>query len=141
MADWQSKALTDFPELQYEITRNQGGPLGLWSDLYVALVDAYREIPINEDLIRRVYDYAGWCFRQLETGEPEGDLTSATAVSLIENLPLDQQVSSDLYRWMSLETFEGCKSLFRHHLSEEDYSRWHSDFVSRKAKFTAPSLL
>lgn len=141
MADWQSKAFKDFPELQHEITRNQGALLGLWTDLYVALIEAYRETPINEDLIRRVYVYAGWCFRQPATGEPEDDLASETAVGFIENLPLDPRVSADLYRWMSLETFEGCKSLFRYHLSEEDYSRWHSDFVSKKEQFTAPSLL
>jgi hypothetical protein len=56
--DWQAKARECFPELEYEINRNQGGATGLWGDLYNALAGAYREHPANEDLIRRIYDYA-----------------------------------------------------------------------------------
>src|SRR5271154_3454080 len=107
MENWQARALRSFPELEYQITRNEGGPLGLWSDLYSALISAYEETRINEDLIRRVYEYAAWCFRQPEGRGLEGDLPNATAVGLIENLPLDQRVSGDLYRWMSVATFEG----------------------------------
>jgi hypothetical protein len=29
MEDWRSKALERFPELEYEINRNQGGPQAL----------------------------------------------------------------------------------------------------------------
>jgi hypothetical protein len=96
MEDWRSKALTSFPELEDEITRNQGGPIGLWTDLHFALTAAYRAAPINDDLIRRIYDFAVWCFRQPKTGDAETDLSSAAAVGFIESLPLDQRVSDDL---------------------------------------------
>ena len=141
MEDWRSKALTNFPELEYEITRNQGGPIGLCTDLHIALLAAYRASPINDSLIRRIYDYAAWSFRQPETGDTETDLSNAVAVGLIESLPLDQRVSDDLYRWLSVETFEGCEGLFRRHLSEEEYRKLHSDFIRKKKGFTGTSLL
>jgi len=92
-------------------------------------------------LIRRIYDFAAWCFRRPETGDAETDLSSAAAVGFIESLPLDQVVSDDLYRWVSVETFEGCESLFRHHLSEEEYCKLHSDFIRKKKGFTGTSPL
>ncbi len=141
MEAWRLTALTRFPELEYEITRNQGGPIGLWTDLYVALTTAYRAAPINEDLIRRIYDYAAWCFRQPDTGDAETDLSNATAVGFIESLPLDERVYDDLYRWLSVEIFEGCESLFRHHLSEEEYRRLHNDFIRKKVAYTGASHL
>jgi hypothetical protein len=81
MEDWRSKALTNFPELEFEITRNQGGPIGLWTDLRLSLVGAYQAI----------YDFAAWCFRQPETGEVETDLSNAAAVGFIESLPLTNE--------------------------------------------------
>jgi hypothetical protein len=141
MEDWRSKALTNFPELEFEITRNQGGPIGFWTDLHLALAGAYQTTPINDELIGRIYDFAAWCFRQPETGEVETDLSNAAAVGFIESLPLDQRVSDDLYRWLSVETFEGCESLFRHHLSEEEYRKLHTDFIRKKKGFTRPSRL
>jgi hypothetical protein len=130
-----------FPELEYEINRNQGGAIDLWSDLYDALTAAYREHPTNETLIRRIYDYAAWCFQQPTTGNPDTDLSNATAVGLIESLPLDQRVSDDLYRWFSVETFEGCERLFRYHLSEEQYRKFQADFLAKKRGYSGPSRL
>ncbi len=141
MEDWRSKALALFPELEYEITRNQGGPIGLWPELYFALTAAYQETPANEDLIGRIYDYAAWCLQQPETGDLESDLSNAMAVGFIEDLPLDRNVSADLYRRLSLETFEGCESLFRHHLSEDEYRKLRSDFIRRKKDFTGRSRI
>jgi hypothetical protein len=141
VGDWQAKALHSFPELEYEINRNQSGPSGVWTDLYCALVKAYEEQPINEDLIARIYDYAAWCFRQPQTEDIETDLSSATAVGFIENLPLDHRVSADLFRWLSAETFEGCERLFKYHLSDKEYEEFHREFMRRKMEFSGPSRL
>jgi hypothetical protein len=141
MDEWQRQALKTFPELQSQINRTQGGIHCLWADLFSAMVAAYRATPANEDFVRRVYEYAAWCIRQPQASDAETDLSSATAVGFLENLPLDQQVSNDLHRWLSVETFEGCKRLFCYHLSEEEYSKLHSDFIRRKAGVTQPSVL
>jgi hypothetical protein len=132
MPDWQAKAIEPFPEFEEHIYDNQLGPSGLWIDLYAALVSAYDEQPINEDLIGRIYDFAGWCFAQPGTKDIETDVSNAAAVGLFENVPLDKRVSEDLYRWISTETFEGCKNLFRYLLSEEEYSAFSSQFREKK---------
>jgi|SRR5215471_13342577 len=141
MEEWQSEALKTFPELQSQINRAHGGIHSLWADIFSAMVAAYRAAPVHEDFIRRVYEYAAWCVRQPQTTDAETDLSSATAVGFLENLSLDQQVFGDLHRWLSVETFEGCKTLFRYHLSEEDYSKLHNDFIRKKKGVTHPSVL
>ena len=113
----------------------------MWGDLYDALTVAYREHPTNENLITRIYDYAAWCFQQPTTGNVDTDLPNATAIGLIESLPLDQRVSDDLYRWLSVETFEGCESLFRHHLSGKEYEKFHSEFIRKKKEYSGPSRI
>jgi hypothetical protein len=141
LENWQAKALESFPDLKEVINRNQFGPSGLWNDLYLALVSAYEEQPINEDLIGRIYDYAFWCFNQPQTADAQTDLSSAASVGLMENLPLDKRVSEDLYRWLSVDTFEGCEKLLRYHLSDEEYRRFSSEFMEKKRSFTGPSRL
>ena len=139
MEVWRARALEHFPELQDEINRNQGGPLGLWDDLYYALTTAYERMPANDDLIGRVYDYAAWCFQQPRTGDAETDLSNAVAVGLIESLPLHEGASDDLYRWLSIETFVGCESLFRYHLSDDKFRKFQAHFLAKKKDYSGPS--
>ena len=141
MEDWRIRALERLPELEDEINGNQGGPMGFLSDLFFALTTAYEQNPVNDDLIGRIYDYAAWCFQQPDTGNAETDLSSAAAVGLIEDLPLSKAVSADLYRWLSIETFEGFESLFRYHLSEEEYRIFHANFINKKKQYSGPSRL
>lgn len=141
MDEWQSKALATFPELKREITSGQGGPLDLWATVFSTIIAAYRVTPRNDDFIRRAYEYAAWCVRQPETGTLETDLPNAAAIGFLENLPLDPRVSSDLHRWLSVETFEGCETLFRHHLSPGEYRKLHDEFIRKKKDVTDPAIL
>jgi hypothetical protein len=139
LENWRTKAIECFPELKEKIDRNQTGPLGLWDDLFLALVNAYEQQPVNEELIARIYDYAGWCLGQPQTGEVQTDPSNAVAVGLIENLPLNKVVLEDLYRWVSVETFRGCESLFRYHLGDEEYRSFSVQFLEKKKNFSGPS--
>jgi hypothetical protein len=141
LEDWLGKARKTFPELAELINTNQSGPLGLWSDLYVELEKAYEAHPMNEDLIARIYNYAAWCFRQPETGDIATDLSSATAVGLIESIPLNKLVSADLYRWMSQESFDGCEKLFRCHLSDQEYNDFSAEFLRKKKSYSGVPTL
>ena len=143
MEQWLAKARAIFPELSELIDANQSGlldpsPLGLWNDLFLELEKAYDTQPPNDDLIARIYDYAAWCFRQGETRDINFDLSSATAVGLIENIPLNKRVSDDLFRWMSQETFDGCKMLFRYHLSDQEYENFSCEFLRKKKAYSGP---
>jgi hypothetical protein len=119
MQDWHAKALKEFSELEPEINRNQGSPVGLWADLFCTLRMAYHDRPADENLIGRIYDDSAWCLERPETENVESDLSSAAAVALLENIPLDCAVSGDLYRWMSVgfESFSGITCPKKHSIS------------------------
>jgi hypothetical protein len=140
LEDWRAKALEIFPDLQ-DLVEEESGPIDLWIELHYRLVRAYDQQPINEDLIGRIYDYAAWCLAQPSTDVAETDPSSAAAVGLIENLPCDQNISNDLYRWMSTETFDGCEALFRYMISDDEYQLFAADFRRRKKGYDGPSRL
>lgn len=141
MDEWRIEALKRFPNLRTTINENQLGVIGVWSELYFALDKAYDNHPINEDLIGKIYDFAAWCFRQPNTGNTETDVSNATAVGLIESLALSPRAMDDLHRWMSVETFEGCESLFRYHMSQTEYAKFRTAFLRRKSEYKGPSRL
>jgi hypothetical protein len=137
---WPTKAAEYFPDLEGVITREQPlpSPMGLWIDLYFELAKAYDVSPINEDLIRRIYDFAGWCLSQPNTTDAATDISSAVAVAFIEDLPLNRRISEDLHRWMSVDTFKDLENLFRYHLSEDACRTFFSEFVSRRQPSDPP---
>lgn len=107
-----------------------------------ALEEAYSSHPIKEDLIARIYDYAAWCFEKPQSDSAETDLSTAVAVCLIEHLPEDQAVAADMYRWMSVESFDGFENLFRYHLDTEDaYRKFRDEFIEKKKSYSGPSRI
>lgn len=143
MEDWLTKACQLFPELREQIFEGHDydSPMSLWIDLFYLLVCAYKKAPFDDDVIGRIYDYAAWCFEQPQTNDAETDLSSSAAVGLIEDIPLDENISGDLYRWMSTETFLGCENLFRYHLADEAYRTFREEFLRKKKTYPAPSRL
>jgi hypothetical protein len=132
--DWLEKALDTFPEFTNKFEYAPLSPMGFWIELRIALEDAYRSDPINEDLIGRIYRYAAWCFDQPNTNSAETDLGTAVIVCLIEHLPEMPRVAGDLYHWMSLESFNGFESAFRYHLSGEQFSAFRNLFMQQRHK-------
>jgi hypothetical protein len=141
LEDWLSKLLDVFPKLIKDFERYDVSPGSIWIVLDTALHSAYEDEPSNDDLIGRIYDYAAWCFAQPETGDLENDLSSATAVGFIESIPLDPKVSGDLYRWMSIKSFLGFENLFRYHLEEDAYRKFHDQFMEKKKGYSGSSRI
>ncbi len=139
--DWLSKALEMFPERSWRFEALEIHPMSFWIELNCALVLAYEKRPIDEDLIGRIYDYASWCFDQPGTNSAETDLGTAVVVCFIEHLPERPAVADDLYRWMSIESFEGFESVFRYHLSEEQYIAFRNNFMRKKRTYSDSSHL
>lgn len=138
MENWQAKAIQLLPEFR-DLIEQKPSPVSLWIELFFRLQEAYDEI--NDERIGRIYDYAAWCLKQPNTGNAETDVSSAAAVGLVETIPLDQRISDDLYRWMSAETFNGCESLFRYHLSDTEFQKFTDDFHRKQKEFnTRPRL-
>lgn len=141
MEDWLSKALDMFPELEEKFEHANMTPMGFWIELCFALEEAYSSHPIKEDLIARIYDYAAWCFEQPQSNSAETDLSTTVALCLIEHLPENQAIAADLYRWMSVESFDDFENIFRYHLSEDQYITFRNGFMRKKKTFTGPSRL
>ncbi len=141
MENWRAKALEKFPELQ-EMIEEKSGIIALWIELYNLLEAAYEKEPVSDQLIGKIYDYAAWCFNQPQ--DPDTgieDPSSAAAVGLIENIPLNKHISEDLYRWFSVEAFDGFENLFRYHLSDEEYRKFSEEFRRKRREFPGDSRL
>ena len=144
MQNWRAKVIElfpDVPDVEEVVTEPSSTFFDLWLELYFALVDCYQENPADEDLIGRIYDFASWCLARPRADDAETDISAATAVGFIEHLPLDKQVLGDLHRWVSVETFQGCESLFRYHLSDAEYRKFSSEFLSKKKLLNGQSRL
>jgi hypothetical protein len=61
MSAWRREALHRLPECRRVIEAAEN-PMALWIELLDECGGAYKEQ--NEDLIRRFYDYARWCWQQ-----------------------------------------------------------------------------
>jgi hypothetical protein len=140
LEEWRAKALEYFPDL-HELIAGETGPMDLWIDLYFKLVRTYDKQPLNEKFVGRIYGHASWCLPQPSTGDANTDASSAAAVAFIEDIPHDERISDDLYRWMSAETFDGSENLFRYRLSSEEFQRFAANFRKRKKDFNGPSRL
>jgi hypothetical protein len=66
LENWLVKAQDLFPELQDFLFADHfhDTPVALWTDLDYLLHTAYEELPVNDDLLGRIYDYASWCLEQ-----------------------------------------------------------------------------
>jgi hypothetical protein len=106
--------------------------MALWIELNMALSDAYDLDQPNDNLIRRIYAFAEWCFNQPRTEGAATDLSTAVAVCFVEHIPLDQRVAADLHRWFSVEDIKGFESLLRYHQTKEEYDKFLSDFIQKK---------
>jgi hypothetical protein len=144
LENWLVKAQELFPELQsfLFVDHFHDTPMALWIDLDYLLHTAYEELPVNDDLIGRIYDYASWCLDQPDTRGSETDLSGTIAFCLIESITFEKQASADLYRWMSVESFLGFENLFRYRLdTEAAYCKFRDGFMEKKRSYSGPSRI
>lgn len=77
MERWREKARDMFPELASRLEAVLEGidsPYILWNELREVFEDAYERIPPDESLIRRIYQYSGWCCDQPRRDGADDDL-------------------------------------------------------------------
>ena len=114
MSAWRRKALEDLPELHEHL--NNPGEIHSFYDLIVELkpllVTAHREN--NEDLLRRIYNYAEWATNQ------SYELWNMIGVAFYEHL-FDYGVNDEVVRWLSPRVVELHRGLWQAWLSP---ARW-----------------
>jgi hypothetical protein len=119
MSAWRREALQRFPEFRNEIERAET-PYLLWFDLTAAFHRAY-DAPRNDDLIRRIYEYAEWCGKQPRGRSAQSDLATCVTVSFFEHIPTKAAAAVDLPQWFSKAEFVAMEKTFSYLIGETAY--------------------
>lgn len=125
MSAWRRKALKDLPELHGHL--NSRGEIVTFFDLLVelkpVLVTAHREN--NEDLLRRIYNYAEWAHQQ------SYELWNMIGVDLYEHI-FDVAPLADVIRWLSPRIVQGHRELWRTRLSPAVGPKSNSSYIRHR---------
>jgi hypothetical protein len=87
-------------------------PMAMWIDLECKFEDIYRAPTLDDDLVRRFYDYARWCMACPGTGECLSDAGTAVAYAFLEHLPQCPAIRDDIHRWLTRDEFLGWRQAF-----------------------------
>jgi len=139
MEKWRRKADEFFPELaakfaeeealfnyRDEATGEEPDPIGfnsyqLWFLLRDAFENAYDDVPRNESLIQRIYQYADWCCSQPRGQTAANDLLTCVAVCFYEHIPEHPKARADMPRWWCVEDLAGERNILAYNLSPEEF--------------------
>lgn len=135
-APWRAAAFLLLPRLKPLIERSDH-PWALWLKLRSLHQAAYRAIPADEELIVGIFKYAFWSCSQKPGESAEDDLGTIVATSFFEHLPTDPRTLGDIPRWFLLEHIEHPNSVFRHHLSDDQWQQLLSLMRRERHKFDA----
>jgi hypothetical protein len=118
MSRWRNEAFDRLPELR-KLLQTEKSAYSFLSELVDRLHKAYAQK--DEDLIRRIYDYAKWCLDLPRGKDSSDDLPTIVTVSFFEHLPQHAEVRRDVGRWLPRKDVEGMKQVFLYHGSEEQF--------------------
>ena len=128
MDKWKQEATTRFPEFDETARDAWETPYLCWFDLLTALRNAYHA-PRNEDLIRRIYQFAKWCNEQPRGKTAADDLPTCVAVCFYEHLPEDTNTLADMPRWFKWSEVVLMKDIFTYHTGEEGFRNIEKSFA------------
>jgi hypothetical protein len=109
---WRRRAIEEFPELHDELAERHEvfSVYGLWFHLLPLVRRAHREN--NEDLLRRIYDFADWCRRH-------ADLNNSVCVSFYEHLMDERWMRPLAVPWLTREIVDEVRPLWELMLSPD----------------------
>jgi hypothetical protein len=127
MSAWRREALQKLPECR-QIIEAAENPMALWIELRGACDDAYQKNA--EDLIRRFYDYARWCWQSRIS-----DVVNAVACAFYEHLPLEPVTRRDMPRRFGRAAFRELREVFCYHMSPDEAAAFEQEFLAAEQKF------
>jgi hypothetical protein len=127
MSAWRRQALEQLPECR-PIVEAAKNPMAMWIELLGECEDAYKTQ--NEDLIRRFYEFAHWCWKS-----PSDDVRTAVACAFYEHLPTTQVLKRDMPRRFGRAAFSELREVFRYHLSPDEAAAFEREFLEAEQKF------
>ena len=119
MVDWRQVAQRIFPELQPEVEAAES-PMSLWLEIVYKFDTAY-ETPIDEDFIRRVYEYADWCLQQEGGEDAREHLPTCVVTCFWEHIPTVKAAREDMPRWFTLEEVIANQHFFKYLLTDDEF--------------------
>lgn len=98
MSRWRKEAFERLPELRGLLQEEKSAYLFL-SMMVDRLNQAY--LRKEEDLIRRIHEYARWCLDAPRGKDASDDLLTIVVVSFYEDIPRYGEIRRDIGRWFS----------------------------------------
>jgi hypothetical protein len=132
MSAWRREALQRLPECRQVIEAAEN-PMALWIELFGECQDAYKKQ--DDDLIRRFYDYARWCWQSRID-----DVVNAVACAFYEHLPTTPVLRRDMPRRFGRAVFKELRDVFCYHLSPEEAAAFEREFFAAEQKFVREAL-
>ncbi|MGZ8939277.1 MAG: DUF7674 family protein [Limisphaerales bacterium] len=132
MSAWRREAIERLPECR-RIAEEAENPMALWIELLSACEEAYANN--NEDLIRRFYEFARWCWKS-----PSDEVRSAVACAFYEHLPTRPAMRRDMPRRVGRAAFAELREVFGYHLSPEEAAAFEQEFLEAEKKFVKEIL-
>lgn len=129
MSAWKRVALEKLPEYRRLIDTSDS-PMALWIELHLKFEDSYRVKPLDEDLVRRFFEYARWCWQGPVKNGYLSDAGTAVACAFYEHLPQSDSIRRDLPRWLTRVEFFDLRDVFRYHLSELEFEDFKKSFLA-----------
>ena len=127
MSAWRRIAIEKIPRYR-KLVEQASTVMHLWTQLRWPFVEAH-SAPIDEQLIKQVYDYASWC---LASNDP--NTFTAVIVAFYEDLPVHPEVRKQVARWVSAEEFSGLEEAFRYHLDDREHSEFIREVYEQRAR-------
>ena len=118
MSRWRKEAFDRLPECRKQLQAEKGTTM-FFHHLGEVLYRAH--LSKDEDLIRRIYDYAMWCLAAPEGKDARDDLPTSITCSFFEHLPTHKEVRVEIGRWLSRSALEGMREVFLYHGTDEQF--------------------
>ncbi len=128
MSAWKRTALEKLPEYR-GLIEAADNPMALWIELHLKF-----ERVSDDDLIRRIFEYARWCMKSSGEGRYLSDAGTAAVCAFYEHLPQNADIRCELPRWLTREEFASLREAFRYHLSEQEFSDFEAEFLDQTKK-------
>ena len=107
--------------------------MALWIDLLSECEAACMRQ--DEDLVRRFYDYARWCWHSRID-----DAINAVACAFYEHLPVTPVLRKDMPRRLGRTAFKELREVLCYHLSPEEAAAFEREFLVAEQKVVREAL-
>lgn len=128
MSAWRRQALEVLPELRSCID-SAPSPMSLWIELHLAFDSAFDGG--DSALVRRILDFAAWCFSE-RSGPLPNATSTAVACAFYEHLVTRKDYLPHLGAWLDPVQFHRLLPVFSYHLTPAEVAELEAAYRSSR---------